>query len=116
MPCCVREACARKRTFLWMTLTLVGFSIPGRLFGVTRLVRACFLKGTKYPRLLYLFHSPAVHLQKLTALWVRLALRLFCPVTFADYILLIADGLKVPKEGKKMPAVKKLHQGGIHES
>jgi hypothetical protein len=63
-----------------------------------------------------LFHSPALHLQKLTALWVRLARRLFCPVIFGDYILLIADGLKVAKEGKKMPAVKKLHQESQNNS
>jgi hypothetical protein len=112
----LRDACARKRTFLWMTLALVGFSIRDDLFGVSSFVRACFLKGTKYRRLLHLFHSPALHLQKLTALWVRLALRLFCPVIFGDYILLIADGLKVPKEGKKMPAVKKLHQESQNNS
>jgi hypothetical protein len=112
----LRDACARKRTFLWMALALVGFSIRDDLFGVSSFVRACFLKGTKYRRLLHLFHSPALHLQKLTALWVRLALRLFCPVIFGDYILLIADGLKVPKEGKKMPAVKKLHQESQNNS
>jgi len=112
----LRDACARKRTFLWMTLALVGFSIRDDLFGVTSFVRACFIKGTKYRRLLYFFHSPALHLQKLTALWVRLALRLFWPVTFGDYILLIADGLKIPKEGKKMPAVKSLHQESENNS
>jgi phosphate starvation-inducible membrane PsiE len=112
----LRQACARKRTFLWMTLALVGFSIRDDLLGVTSFVRACFIEGTKYRRLLYCFHSPALHLQKLTALWVRLVLRLFFPVTFGDYTLLIADGLKIPKEGKKMPAVKSLHQESQNNS
>jgi len=112
----LRQACARKRTFLWMTLVLVGFSIRDDLLGVSSFVRACLLKGTNYRRLLYLFHTPAVHLQNLTALWIRLVMRLFCPVTFGDYILLIADGLKVPKEGRKMPAVKKLHQASQNNS
>ena len=112
----LRQACARKRTFLWMTLALAGFSIRDDLLGVTSFVRACFLEGTKYRRLLHFFHSPALHLQKLTALWVRLALRWFCPVTFGDYTLLIADGLKIPKEGKKMPAVKSLHQESENNS
>lgn len=31
-------------------------------------------------------------------------------VTFKEYILLVGDGIKVVKEAKKMPAVKKLHQ------
>jgi hypothetical protein len=106
----LRQACARTRTFLWMTVVLVGFSTRDDLLGVTSFVRACFLQGAKYRRLLYFFHSPALHLEKLTTLWVNLTLRLFCPVMFDDYLLLIADGLKVAKEGKKMPAVKSLHQ------
>ena len=88
----LRDACARKRTFLWMTLVLVGFSIRDDLLGVSSFIRACLLKGTNYRRLLYLFHSPALNLHKLTALWIRLVMRLFCPVTFGDYLLLVADG------------------------
>ena len=95
---------------MWMTLTLVGFSIRSDLLGVTSFVRACFIKEKKYRRLLYFFHSSALDLQKLTAQWVRLVLRLFSPVTVNGYLLLIADGIKVAKEGKKMPAVKSLHQ------
>jgi hypothetical protein len=99
-----------------MTLALVGFSIRGDLLGVTSFVRACFLGDTKYRRLLHFFHSPALPLQKLTALWVQLAFRWFSPVTFGGYALLIADGLKVPKEGKKMPAVKSLPQESENDS
>ena len=112
----LRQACGRKRTFVWMTLALVGFSIRGDLLGVTSFVRACFLEDAKYRRLLHFFHSPALHLEKLTALWVQFAFRWFSPVTFAGYALLIADGLKVPKEGKKMPAVKSLHQESENNS
>jgi len=112
----LRNACGRTRTFLWMTLALVGFSIRGDLLGVTSFVRACFLEDTKYRRLLHFFHSPALHLEKLTALWVQFAFRGFSPVTFGGYALLIADGLKVPKEGKKMPAVKSLHQESDNNS
>jgi hypothetical protein len=95
---------------MWMTLVLVGFSIRADLLGVTSFVRACFIKAEKYRRLLYFFHSSALKLTTLTKLWVKLTFRLFSPVTFHGYTVLIADGLKVAKEGKKMPAVKSLHQ------
>ena len=95
---------------MWMTLALVGFSIRADLLGVTSFVRACFIKAEKYHRLLYFFHTPALNLDKLTVLWLKLVLRLFSAVTVNGYILLIADGIKVPKEGRKMPAVKSLHQ------
>lgn len=106
----LRGACSRTRTFLWMCLVLVGFSTRTDLFGVTSFVRACFLRPEKYRRLLYLFHTNSLNLDTLTDLWCRLATKLFSPVRWQGYLLLIADGIKVPKEGKKMPAVKALHQ------
>ena len=110
---CVRElrnACSRKRTFIWMCLVLVGFSIRTELFGVTSFVRSCFLRPEKYRRLLHLFHTTSLKLDKLSDLWCRLVVKLFSPVSWHGYLVFIADGLKVPKEGKKMPAVKALHQ------
>ena len=68
----LRKACSRKRTFVWMCLVLVGFSIRTELLGVSSFVRSCFLKPQSYRRLLHLFHSPALKLQKLTDLWIRL--------------------------------------------
>jgi len=98
----LRKACSRKRTFVWMCLVLVGFSIRTELLGVSSFVRSCFLQPEKYRRLLHLFHTRSLNLDKLTKLWSQLALKLFSPVTRQGYLLLIADGLKVPKEGKKM--------------
>jgi len=116
---CVRElrgACSRNRTFLWMCLVLVGFSIRTELFGVTSFVRSCFLRPEKYRRLLHLFHTTSLKLEKLSDLWCRLAGKLFAPVLWQGYRIFIADGLKVPKEGKKMPAVKALHQESQNNS
>ena len=114
--CTLRQACSRKRTFVWMALALLGLSIRSDLLGVTSFIRAGFIHEKKYRRLLYFFHSPALNLHKLTTLWVQFVLRVFNPVIFGDYLLLIADGLKVPKEGKKMPAVKSLHQESENNS
>jgi hypothetical protein len=112
----LRQACTRRRTFVWMTLVLVGFSIRADLLGVTSFVRACFIHAQKYRRVLYFFHSPALNLTKLTELWVKLVFRRFSPVSFYGYTVLVADGLKAPKEGQKMPAVKSLHQESANNS
>ena len=112
----LRTACSRKSTFLWMCIALVGFSIRTDLLGVTSFVRSCFLKPEKYRRLLHVFHSPGLNLQKLTDLWIKLALKLFSPVISHGYMVFLADGLKVAKEGKKMPAVKTLHQESENNS
>jgi len=105
----LRPACARGRTFAWMVLVVAGFAARPDLAGVTSFVRAGWLKGATYRRLLALFHSPALRLPDLTRAWLRLAVTLFQPVTVGEHLVCLADGCKVPKEGKKMPAVKSLH-------
>ena len=106
----LRPACSRRATFRWTCVALAGLSIRSELAGVTSFVRALWLKPASYRRLLHLFHTPALDLDKLTQLWIQLALKLFRPVTLQGRLVILADGIKVSKEGKKMPAVKKLHQ------
>ena len=111
-----KDACNRERTFAWLVFALLGFSTLPDLRGVTGLARAAFLKKESYHSFLHFFHSPSLRLHKLTALWVRLALRLFKPVRHNGRTVLLLDGLKIPKEGKKMPGVKKLHQESADNS
>ena len=107
----LRPVCARTKTFLWLTLCLAGISIRPDTLGVTSIVRAFGLRADSYDRLLDFFHSPALDISKFTGLWVRTVLQIFPGLlTTNGRILLVGDGLKVPKSGKKMPAVKRLHQ------
>jgi hypothetical protein len=103
-------ACRRKRTLMWLMVVLVGWLARPDLLGVTSFVRSSFLAPTVYPLLLNFFHSGALDLSILTELWVRFVLAHFTPVTEAGALVFVADGLKAGKEGKKMPAVKCLHQ------
>jgi hypothetical protein len=112
----LREACSRQRTFIWMCLALAGFCLRTDRAGVSSWVRALSLHEKAYPRLLHLCHSPALDLERLTACWARLVLTRFTPVTAAGMTVWVGDGLKAPKEGRKMPAVKKLHQASANKS
>jgi hypothetical protein len=106
----LRPACARGQTFCWMVLALMGLSIRTELAGVTSFVRVLGLAPSLYKPLLHLFHSSALKLDRLTDLWVRWCREALPVVTVGPYRVCLADGLKVPKEGRQMPAVKKLHQ------
>jgi hypothetical protein len=86
------------------------------LAGVTSFVRAGWLKEGCYRRLLNLFHTPALQLGSLTRCWIRLVLALFSPLEVGVYRVCVCDGLKIPKEGKKMPAVKSLHNSSSNNS
>jgi hypothetical protein len=108
----LRPACARTRTFLWWVIVLAAMTVRTDLAGVTSLVRRHGLRPRCYPRLLYFFHSPALDLPKLIRTWTGLVARIFARrlVRVGDRVVLLADGLNAPKEGKKMPAVKSLRQ------
>lgn len=112
----LRAGCSRTRTFHWMVLCLIGLCIRTDLAGVTSLVRVLGLEPVLYNRLLHLFHSPAIKLQTLTEIWAGWCSRTFPPCSVGSYRVWVADGLKAPKEGRLMPAVKKLHQESSNNS
>lgn len=111
LVCELRSACARTRTFLWMAACLAGMTVRKDLLGVTSLVRALGLQPICYDRLLDFFHSPALNLDKLTRAWRDLVFRVHPGLLRVNgRPVLVGDGIKVAKAGRKMPAVKKLHQ------
>jgi hypothetical protein len=111
LVCELRPACARTRTFLWMSLCLAGMTVRKDLLGVTSIMRAVGLEPACYDRLLDFFHSAALDLDKLTCAWCALLFRLDPGILRVNgRPVLVGDGIKVAKAGRQMPGVKKLHQ------
>ena len=106
----LKGACARTRTFLWMIVCLMGMTVRIDLLGVSSIVRALGLVPACYDRILDFMHSPALCLDTLTHLWRGLVFKQPGVVRVGGRPVLVGDGIKVAKSGKKMPAVKKLHQ------
>jgi hypothetical protein len=107
----LRPAFSRLQTFLWFSIAVAGFTVRKDLLGVTAIVRALNLNARYYNALVDHFHSSAVKLDRLTALWTQLVLHLFPrPLRINGRPVLVGDGIKIPKCGRKMPAVKRLHQ------
>ena len=109
----LRPAFSRERSFLWFALCVAGLCVRSDNLGVTSIVRALSLDGSRYYHsLLRCCHSKAIKLNVLGPLWTRTVLRLF-----GDRIerinarpVVLIDGKKTAKEGRKMPGVKSLHQ------
>ena len=109
--CLLRPACTRTRSFMWFATAVAGLTVRTELLGVTSIVRALKLQPRFYDRLLDQFHSKAIRPDTLAALWARVVLQLFPhPVRVNARLVLVGDGIKAAKRGKKMPAVKLLHQ------
>src|SRR5215471_12064531 len=101
----LRPAFSNATTFMWFATVVAGMIVRVDLLGVTSIVRALNLRPELYHALLRLFHSTAVKLDQHTVL-----LLFPSPVRVNSRLVLVGDGVKIPKRGKKMPAVKLLHQ------
>ncbi len=107
----LRPACSRGRTFMWFVVCVAGLTVRTELMGVTSVIRALGLHQRFYDNLLDCFHSSGIKLNGMSVLWAKIVLTLFPGIVRAnDRIVLVGDGIKVAKQGKKMPAVKLLHQ------
>jgi hypothetical protein len=81
--------------------------------GVTSFVRALGLRSRCYGCLLDFFHSPALCPDRLARVWTRLVLKVHPGIERSNgRLVVLSDGLKKGKCGRKMPAVKLLHQSG----
>ncbi len=107
----LRPVFSRLRSFLWFATAVAGLTVRTELLGVTSIVRGLALKPLLYDRLLDHFHSTAVKTDALVALWTRVVLKVFpAAVRVNGRLVLVGDGIKAAKRGRKMPAVKLLHQ------
>ena len=108
----LRPVCSRTTTFLWLAVVLAALCLRPDLAGVTSLVRSLGLSDAGYYALLHFIHSSALNIELLPRLWLQSIPRLFGRrlVRVRGRAVVLADGLKRPKEGKKMPGVKCLHQ------
>ena len=107
----LRKACTRDRTFYWLIVALIGFCIRNDMLGVSSFIRCIGLQEYCYDRILDFFHSSALNVQKLGRIWTEIVFKYHPGIVFCNGMpVLLGDGLKIPKSGKKMPGVKKLHQ------
>jgi DDE superfamily endonuclease len=113
----LESACSRKKTFFWLVAVLIGFTIKADFLGVTSIARGIGLLPNYYTCMLHFFNSSAVNLPVLQQLWIQLVLNQFNGIVRINgRIIIVGDGIKIGKEGKKMPGVKLLHQDSASNS
>ena len=106
------SAFSRKKTFFWFIIILIGFTIKFDSLGVTSIARGAGVASVHYTSMLNFFNSTAVNLEIVQSIWIRLVFSRFNNniILVNGRCIIAGDGIKVGKEGKKMPGVKWLHQ------
>jgi hypothetical protein len=97
-------------------ITVIGFIVRIDHHGVSSVIRWLNLDPSKYTSLLLFFRASSWNLKEIQQKWLQIVLT-HCPaITINGRYLIVGDGIKIAKEAKKMPGVKRLHQESDNSS
>ena len=105
------ESCfSRKAAFRWFVILAVGLMLRSDKLGVTSVIRDLALKPDCYLSMLHFFRASSCSLDTVRRCWFQTVLQ-FVPLYQEDgFHVLVGDGVKQSKEGRRIPGVKKLCQ------
>lgn len=105
-----RRCFSREAAYQWFVIIVAGLIIRGDHLGVTSVIRDLGLRPECYETMMHFFRSSAYTLDSIAYCWYKIVQE-YAPVYRENgRAVLIGDGVKQSKEGRFMPAVKKLHQ------
>jgi len=78
--------------------------------GVTSIIRGLDIAPVWYETMLHFFRSSAWNIDRITQLWIQIVAKSGWLYLERNMPILVGDGVKGSKEGRRMPCVKRLHQ------
>lgn len=101
---------SRRSTFHWFVLLAWAFLLRLDGAGVTSVIRCLGLAPLEYYNALHFFHSTAFTVEQLCRRWAEVLSRRAPLLTLQGKPVYVVDAVVAAKAGKRMPAVKALHQ------
>lgn len=105
-----RPVFSREATFEWFVLLFWGIVLTTQPPGVTSYLNALGLGEGYYHQALHWFQSSAFSVDCLCQVWGKWLSGHQAVERLQGQLLYVGDGIKVAKEGRRMPGVKGLHQ------
>ena len=105
-----RERFTRQATYEWFVVITIGLMLRSDHLGITSIVRELNLMESAYTSLLHFFRSAAWYIGDFMPVWVDILKGTTVLLKESERYILVGDGVKQSKEGRKMPGVKRLHQ------
>ena len=106
----LRPAFSREATFQWFVLLIWGVLLNSQPAAITSYLNAIGLTEGYYHQALHWFNSKGFSAKKLSREWSKWLSSHEQTYRIRGQRVYVGDGIKVGKEGRKMPGVKKLHQ------
>jgi len=103
----LRPVFSWQAAFEWFVLLMWGVLLCSQASAVTSYLNAVGLSEYYYHQALHWFNSQAWSVMKLSQTWAKWLMRHPNVHWLRGKPVYIGDGIKVSKEGRKMPAVKK---------
>ena len=108
--CCFESCFSRKAAFRWFVAITTGLMLRSDKLGVTSIIRDLALNPGCYESMLHFFRASSWSLGDIRKCWFS-AVRQYAPLYKEGNLhVLVGDGVKQSKEGRRMPGVKKLFQ------
>jgi len=106
----------RQAAFKWFVIVVIGLMIRTDHLGVTSIIRALGINPHFYESIIHFFHASSWKLETIRRKWLDVVMGSGLVYRVCDKPLLIGDGVKETKEGRKIPCVKKLVQESENSS
>lgn len=107
---CFESCFSRKAAFHWFVAITIGLMLRSDKLGLTSVIRDLALCPECYEPMLHFFRASSWSLEEVRKCWYSAAKR-YAPLYQEDgFHVLVGDGVKQAKEGRRMPGVKKLFQ------
>ena len=106
----LRPAFRRKATYDWFIVLMWGVVLCHQAPAVTSYLNALGLGERCYEQALHWFHSSAFGIDELCGRWGNWLACHSSAHRLRGHLVYVGDGIKVGKEGRKMPGVKGMHQ------
>ena len=99
-------ASPEKAAFRWFVILIIGLMLRSDKLGVTSVIRDLALKPDCYLSMLHFFRASSWSLDRIRQCWFQTVLRFFPLYQENGFHVLVGDGVKQSKEGRRIPGVK----------
>ena len=108
---CHFESCfSRRAAFRWFVAIIAGLMLRSDKLGVTSIIRDLALAPGCYEPMLHFFRASSWSLEGIRERWHSAVSRYAPLYKEGNLHVLVGDGVKQSKEGRRMPGAKKLFQ------